>query len=58
MNRVEFSREAANILSMLQFKPEYAEFEQAAQYASEYGGEDPLKLMPTKFKRLFKGNNE
>jgi hypothetical protein len=54
MNEVEFSRQAASIWNGIADPKKHKEFQEAAIYALENGGDNPLKLMPTKFKPLFK----
>jgi hypothetical protein len=54
MNNVVFSQEAASILNTIKDIDKRMEFQEAAQYAVQYGKDNPFKLMPTKFKPMFK----
>jgi hypothetical protein len=54
MNEIEFSRQPASIWNGISDPKKHKEFQEAAMYAIRYGKDNPLKLMPAKFKPLFK----
>jgi hypothetical protein len=56
MNKIEFSRQAGMIWNSIKDPEKHKEFQDAAIYAAEHGGDNPLKLMPKKFREMFKTN--
>ena len=54
MDKIEFSRQAGMIWNSIKDLDEHNKFQDAAIYAGEHGGDNPLKLMPKKFKEMFK----
>jgi hypothetical protein len=54
MDNAEFSRQAANIKNGMRDRKKRKEFQEAAIVALERGGDNPMKLMPAKYKSLFK----
>lgn len=56
MDKIEFSRQAAIIWNSIKDPEKHDEFQAAAIYAGQHGGDNPLKLMPKKFREMFKTN--
>ena len=54
MDNAEFSRQAASIKNGIRDRVKRKEFQESAIYALERGGDNPMKLMPAKYKSLFK----
>jgi hypothetical protein len=54
MNNAEFSQQAASIKNGIRDRKKRREFQESAIYALERGGENPMKLMPAKYRSLFK----